>query len=206
MPADGSAVIVIGAGGHARPVLEALRLLGIRVAALLDEAPDRPPVLGQPVIGGLAQLQGIRAVGAIIAIGHNATRLRLADAARAAGLALPVLIHPAALVSPHATLGEGTQVMARVVIGPDASLGPLCLINTGAIVEHDCALGEGVHLGPGSVLCGGVAIGARTLVGAGATVAPGQRIGADAVLGAGVAVVGAVPDGARFASVPAQRI
>lgn len=206
MPSAHNAVIVIGAGGHARPVLEALRLLGIPVAALLDEAPSRPPVLGQAVNGGLDLLGAIPAAGAVIAIGHNATRLRLAEVARAAGLALPTLVHPAALVSAHARLGEGVQVMARAVIGPEASLGALCLINTGAIVEHECVLAAGVHLGPGTVLCGGVLIGALSLIGAGVTVAPGQRIGADAVVGAGAAVAGPVPDGARFGGVPARPI
>ncbi len=203
MAANRDAVIVIGAGGHARPVIETLRLLGIPIAALLDEVPEGPPVLGIARAGGLALLGTIPAGGAIIAVGHNPSRLRLAALALEARLSLPLLVHPMALVSPSAVLGEGVQVMPRAVVGPEAMLGRLCLINTGAIVEHECRLGEAVHLAPGAILCGGVVVEDAALLGAGCSVIPGRRIGAGAVVAAGAAVVRDVAAEARVAGVPA---
>lgn len=198
-------LLVLGAGGHARPVIEALRAMGLAVAGLLDDA-ARAPVLGVPVLGSLDSLGAQGASAAVIAIGDNAMRARLGAACQAHGLALPAVVHPAALLSPSARVGAGVQVMARAVIGPEATLGDFALVNTGAIVEHDCTLGPAVHLGPGAVLCGGVAVGARVLVGAGAVVRAGCRIGADAVIGAGAAVTQDVAEGARMGGVPARPI
>jgi UDP-perosamine 4-acetyltransferase len=198
-------LLVLGAGGHARPVIEALRAMGFAVAGLLDDA-ARGPVLGVPVLGKLESLDAQGASAAVIAIGDNAVRARLGAACQALGLALPAVIHPAALISPSARIGTGAQVMARAVIGPEATLGDFALVNTGAIVEHDCTLGPATHLGPGAVLCGGVAVGARALLGAGAVVRAGCRIGADAVIGAGAAVTQDVAEGARMGGVPARPI
>lgn len=200
-------ILVLGAGGHARPVIEALRATGAEIAGLLDDA-AQAPVLGVPVIGPLDSLaaHGGKGAAAVIAIGDNATRQRLGALCRAAGIALPQLIHPAALVSAHARLAEAVQVMARAVIGPEAMVGALGLVNTGAIVEHDCVLGEAVHVAPGAVLCGGARVGARSLVGAGAVVQPGVAVGADARIAAGAAVATDAPDGARLGGVPARPI
>jgi UDP-perosamine 4-acetyltransferase len=199
-------ILVLGAGGHARPVIEALRAAGAEVAGVLDDAP-RGSVLGAPLLGRLERLAALRAEGlgtAAVAIGDNATRQRWGEACLALGYALPAILHPAALVSPSARLGAGVQAMARAVIGPEATLGPHVLVNTGAIVEHDCVLEAAAHLGPGAVLCGGVRVGARALVAAGAVVRPGLAVGAGAVVAPGAAVGAEVPADGRVGGVPAR--
>lgn len=200
-------LVVLGAGGHALVVLEALDALGWEVAGLLDDRADAPPVLGRRVIGRLTDLPALPTRGitaAVVAVGDNATRLALGLAALRAGLSLPALVHPAALVSPSARLAEGVQVMARASVGPLAVLGRLALVNTGAIVEHECEIEEAAHVAPGVVLCGRVGVGARVLVGAGAVVAPGLTLGAGCVVGAGAAVLRPVPAGTVMAGVPAR--
>lgn len=202
-------VLVIGAGGHALVVIEALQAAGRRVAGLLDDGPGQGTVLGCARLGATDRLPALRAEGlaeAVIAIGDNRVRAALGARCEAAGFTLPILAHPAALISPSAEIGAGSQVMARAVLGPLARLGRLVLINTGAIVEHECRLEEACHLGPGAVLCGGVALGGRSLVAGGAVVRPGVVIGADALVAPGAAVAGPVPDGGRFGGVPARAL
>jgi sugar O-acyltransferase (sialic acid O-acetyltransferase NeuD family) len=196
-------VVVLGAGGHAKPVIEALRAMGAEVLGVLDDAP-RGAVLGVPQIGSLADLGRFAGEAAAIAIGDNAMRARLGAACRAAGLSLPAVIHPAAIVSPSAAIEAGAQVMARAAIGAEARIAALALVNTGAIVEHDCVLEEAAHLGPGAVLCGFVRVGPRALVAAGAVVRPGVAIGADATVAPGAAVAEDVPAGMRVGGVPAK--
>jgi UDP-perosamine 4-acetyltransferase len=205
-------IVLLGAGGHGKAVLDLLRALGpdrFAVVGLVDAAPRVAQVLGVPVLGDEAELPRLRAEGiahAVPAIGDNAARVAAAGRLRALGFGLPALVHPSAVVGAGIVQGEGVVVMARAVIGPEARIGDLALINTGAIVEHDCVVGEAVHVAPGAILAGAVWVGAGALVGAGASVRPGLRIGADAVIGAGAAVAADTPARARVAGVPARPI
>jgi UDP-perosamine 4-acetyltransferase len=208
--AQPTAILVLGAGGHGKVVLDLLMAHGgFRIAGVVDAAPRVASVLGVPVLGDEAMLEGLAASGigaAHPAIGDNAQRIAAAARLRLAGFALPVLVHPAAVIGHGAMLGEGVAVLARTVIGPEARIGRLTLINTGAIIEHDCEIAEGAHLAPGAVLAGGVRIGPGAMVGAGAVIRPGVTIGAGAIIGAGAAVLADVPPGATFAGVPAQNL
>lgn len=198
-------LVVLGAGGHALVVLEALDALGWHVAGVLDDRATAP-VLGRPVLGPLASLGAHGAAGAVVALGDNALRLHWGQAARQAGLALPALVHPAALVSPSARIGDGAQVMAHAAVGPLAVIGALAVVNTAAVVEHECVVEEGAHIAPGAVLCGAVRVGAGALVGAGAVVAPGVVLGAGAVLGAASLARRNVAPGAVVGGVPARAL
>ncbi|MBR0684141.1 hexapeptide transferase [Roseomonas eburnea] len=207
MEPEHPAILVLGAGGHGKAVVDLLRAHGgWRLAGVVDAAPRVAAVLGVPVLGDESHLPELLRAGiaaAHPAIGHNGLRLAAAARLRAAGFALPVLLHPAALLGHGVALAEGAVVMARATIGPEARIGRLVLVNTGALVEHDCELEEGAHIAPGAVLTGGVRIGAGAMIGAGAVVRPGVTVGAGAIIGAGAAVLSDVPAGATVAGVPA---
>ena len=200
-------VVIIGAGGHAKVVIEALRAAGFPTPlGLVDPHPPTPEVLGLPVLGGDEVLERLRAEGAataVVALGGNALRQRVGDRLAAMGYALPAVLHPAAQLSPSAVVEEGAVVMARACLGPDSRIGRLAIVNTNAVVEHDNLLGPAAHVAPGCALAGNVTVGERALVGVGSAVRPGIMIGADAVIGAGSAVVRDVPAGARVGGAPA---
>ena len=201
-------ILLLGAGGHGKAMADLLLAHGgFEIAGFVDAAPKTSQVLGLPVLGDESLLVALAGQGIALAhaaVGTNVQRLAAAGRLRAAGFALPSLIHPAALIGHGAWIGEGAAILARAVIGPEAEIGALALINTGAIVEHDCVVAEAAHIGPGAVLAGGVRVGAGALIGAGAVVRPGMTIGAGAVIGAGAAVVETIPPGARVAGVPAR--
>lgn len=206
----GERVIVVGAGGHAKVVIDVLRAAGHEVVALFDDDASRHGQLfrGVPVAGAAdavvahAAAAGLRHF--LVAIGHNAVRLGIARRLEAAGLEGIAAVHPSAVVAPGVTLGPGTVVMPGACLNADARLGAHVIVNTGARVDHDCVVGDGVHLAPGVVLCGNVRIGELAFLGAGSTVIPGMAIGARASVGAASAVVRPVADDNKVRGVPAR--
>ena len=200
--------VVLGAGGHAKVVLEAIWAGGtLEVVGLLDADPGCGTLLGVPILGDDTLLSELRKqdVGAIVvALGGNRLRDRIAARVCELGFELPAVIHPAAHVSPSARIEAGAVIMARACIGPLARIGALAIINTNAIVEHDSSIGRAAHVAPGVALAGTVKVGDRALIGVGSAVRPGIVIGADAVVGAGSAVVADVPAHAVVAGAPAR--
>ena len=179
MSRSGSPVLVIGGGGHAKVVVDLLRLTGWQVHGVLDPNPGATDVLGAPILGGDELAGSIYAQGirhAAVAIGRNDLRLQLGRRLQGIGFALVTMVHPAAIVSSSAIVGAGVAIMALAVVNPAARIGDLAIINTAAIVEHDCVVGEGAHIAPRSVLGGNVVVGRCAQIGIGATVRPEMTI------------------------------
>lgn len=206
-------VVGLGAGGHAKTVIEAIQLSGAyEVVGLLDHDPQLKGqlVLGVPVLGSDDLLSGLRAKGiggvfiAIGSVGDAAGRARLYDQAVAEGLDVVRVTHPSAVVSRFAAVGPGTVVLARAVINPGAAVGVNVIVNSGAVVEHDCVIGDHVHIATGACLAGGVTVGDRAHIGVGASVKQGIVIGSGAIVGGGAAVVDDVAAGATVVGVPAR--
>lgn len=194
-------LILIGGGEHARVVLDVLLECGAQVLGLYDPK-FSGTLFGVPLLGAYRPEEFPEAK-AIVAIGNNATRKRVAaTCAHAFGFAL----HPSALVSKFSTVGQGCMVFHKAVIQAQACIGNHVIVNTGAQVDHDCVLGDFVHLAPSATLCGTVLVGEGTLVGAGATVIPGIKIGKWATIGAGSVVTENIPDYALAVGVPAKVI
>jgi sugar O-acyltransferase (sialic acid O-acetyltransferase NeuD family) len=205
--------VVLGGGGHARMVIDALRAAGeVELVGILDHDRTRwgTEVMGVAILGGddlieaLARGKADHFTVGLGATGDNEPRRRLFDLARAAGL-LPLGVrHPSAVVSSSAVIGAGTQLLPRSVVNASARVGVNAIVNTGAIVEHDCVVGDHVHLASGAVLASTVNVGEGAHVGAGAVVRQGIHIGVRAIVGAGAAVVRDVRPGDVVMGVPAR--
>lgn len=204
-------LVIIGAGGHGKVVLDILRAAGrFQPVGFVDADPRLAgtSVGGLPVLGPLNVLPKIRqqqrVAHAIVAIGDNRTRLRYLAAVEAEGLELVSAIHPAAFVSPTARLGRNVVVGPNASVVTEAHVGDGTIVNTGAIVEHECELAEAVHVAPGACLAGRVRVGACAFIGIGAQVIQCLAVGEGATVGAGAVVTGDVPDGATVVGVPAR--
>jgi UDP-perosamine 4-acetyltransferase len=203
--------VIIGAGGHASVVADALRALGVAIRGMTDREASRKglEVMGIPILGDDAILatlgsgtvclaNGIgvrpRACGGVPPDAGTGRRRGIFIGMRADGFAFPPIIHPSAVVSDAAEIASGAQIMAGAVIQPRARIGENAVINTSVSVDHDCRIGAHAFVAPGAVLCGNVTIGEGALIGAGAVVLPGRAIGENALIGAGAVVRGDVGD------------
>lgn len=208
-------IVGIGAGGHAKVVIEILRSASQHeIVGLVDKAGEHGnrSVLGVPVLGDDSVLSELRAqgiAGAFIGMGSIAdTRARreLYQQTVALGFTVVPAIHARAYVSPSARIGDGITLMAGAMVGADACLGENVIVNSGAVVEHDCVIGDHVHIAPGALLSGGARVDEGAHVGIGAVVLQQRRIGAEAVVGAGAVVITDVPAQTTVIGVPARQL
>jgi UDP-perosamine 4-acetyltransferase len=204
-------IVIIGAGGHGKVVLDILRVGGrYEPVGFLDADPvlAGTTVGGLPVLGAanllprLRQQQKVRA--GIVAIGDNRTRALYAQLLREQGFDLITAVHPSAVVSPNARLGANVVVAAGAVICTEAVIGDSAIINTAAIVDHEVQVGAATHVSPGVCLAGRVSVGPSALLGIGAQVLPCLSVGEGATVGAGSVVLQDVPAFATAVGVPAR--
>ena len=196
---------MLGAGGHAKVVISALTAMGKTVGgAFSDVESERgATVLGIPVIGPLRSIREHGLERAVIAIGDNGVRQRIASELEY--LWMPV-VHPRAWVHASSVVGEGAVLMAGAIVQPEAAIGAHAIVNTGATIDHDCIVAAFAHVCPGAHLAGGVLVGEGVLLGAGCTVIPGVRIGAGAIVGAGSTVIRDVDEGITVVGSPAKEV
>jgi sugar O-acyltransferase (sialic acid O-acetyltransferase NeuD family) len=202
-------LVVIGAGGFARKVIEAAeRAERHKIVAVFDDDPVKwgGVFAGYPIIGGIGEfLADWRGhCIAVVAIGDNGARSKLVRRLAEQRVRLATVVHPAAVVGRDVALGAGTMVMALAAVDPDTITGASVVVNTLASVAHDCVLGDGVFVGPGARLTGGVRVGELSSVGAGACVIPGKTIGRNVRVGAGAVVIDDVPDDVTVVGIPAR--
>ncbi len=199
MSADG--IFVIGASGHAKVVIDVIERQGVwRVAGLIDtyKTPGTE-LMGYPVLGPEDCLPVFmtrhNAGGAIIAIGDNQVRQRMAlrVAEIAPSLAFVSAVHPAAHIAREVQIGKGVDIMAGVTVNPGTRIGDFCFLNTNASVDHDNVLEPFSCVQPNAATGWNVRLGARSVLAMGATVVPGISIGADTIIGAGSTVLRDVP-------------
>lgn len=205
--------VLWGSAGQAKVLAEIIALIGGRVIALFDNNAVRSVLPGVPIYFGevgfhnWAEKQDeIQYIAGIPSIGgaRGRDRLSIQSLFRRAGLIVPVIIHPSAVVSSSACLGSGSQVLALANISAGARLGEACIVNHRASVDHECQLGNGVHLAPGATLCGNVNVSDNVFIGAGAIILPRLSIGADTIIGAGAVVTRDLPDGVTVVGNPAK--
>jgi UDP-perosamine 4-acetyltransferase len=204
-------VLLIGAGGHAKVCLEALRdMAEIEVVGAVSSDGSGAAGLEVPVLGTQGDLEKItqsRSVTTIcVAVGDNLTRQRIVLDITESGYSITQAISRYAMVSTTALISPGAQLLAGSVVNASTKIGDGAIVNTSASVDHDCQIGEYVHVGPGATIGGDVTIGQAALIGLGARVVSGLTIGDGAVVGAGSVVISDVPPGAKVVGVPARQI
>jgi UDP-perosamine 4-acetyltransferase len=199
-------VIILGAGGHGRAVADVATECGWTVAGFTDRSPGEA-VLGQD--GDVAALSRSGLIdGAVVGVGNSALsrRVELFALIKAAGVPAPALVHPRAVVSRSARIGDGTVVFPGVVLGAHVVAGDNVVVYSGVVIEHECRIGDHAYLSPGVILSGDVTVEPGTFIGAGAVLLPGITVGMGATVAAGAVVTLDVEAGVTVLGVPARRM
>ena len=199
-------LVIVGAGGHARVVLDTALLLNHRIHGILDLQFNESGeyILGIPVIGGTELLKQLNPDEFMIAIaiGDNHSRANWHDKVQSHGFELCTLIHPTANLSEQEMKIEpGVFINAGAVINACVSIGTGTIINTGAIIDHECEIGKFVHVAPGCSIAGRVKIGDSSFIGIGAAIIDKITIGSRAIIGANSTISKAVNEGEKVVGI-----
>ncbi|SFI08868.1 acetyltransferase [Halpernia frigidisoli] len=193
-------MILFGAGGHCKVIIDLLTLNGQKIDKILDDDPLVSEIYNIPVFKNDRK---IPLEDTIISIGDNKSRKKISELY---GLNYISAYHQTASISNFAKIDSGTVVMPNSSIGAGAIIGKHCIINTNAVVEHDCIISDFVHISPKACLAGQVKVGEGTHLGIGANVIQQVNIGKWCVIGAGAVVLNDLPDYSVAVGNPAKII
>ena len=201
-------IFVIGAGGHAEVVIDAILSSGLQVSGIYD---DDESLMGQhifeiPVLGKIEKAKEYEDGKFVVAIGDNETRMKAVNNLSFPDTKFLTVIHPSAVIGKNVQIGHGSMILGDVVINNGSVIGKHCIINTSSSVDHHNKISDFVHIAPGTHTGGNVEIDEGTFLGIGNSVIPGIKIGKWSVIGAGTVVIEDVPDYATVVGVPGMVI
>lgn len=217
-----TSLIVVGAGGFGREVVDVVEAVNAacvavgqeahwRLLGVVDDAPTRENLerLSDRSLAHLGSLDDFLAedragVAYAVGIGSPAVRRRVAERCDAAGLTAATLVHPSVSTGSRVTLGAGSVLCAGARITTNVRLGRHVHVNLNATVGHDSALGDFVSLNPLSSISGDCVLGDGVLVGVGGVVLNGLHVGDGAVVGGAACAVKDVEPGVTVVGVPAR--
>lgn len=200
-------LIIIGAGGYAKSVLDSVDIFNYEIKGFIDEFSKEKDHLGYPILApNLEGIQNAEKYVYFIAIGNNMRRKIWYDRLKSKKLRMINVVDRSAIVSPRATLGTACFIGKLAVVNSKAVVGNNCIINTRALVEHGCTVADHVNVSTNAVLNGDVNVQEGSFVGS-CSVTIGQRtIGKWSTIGAGAVVTHDVGDNVTVAGVPAKVI
>jgi acetyltransferase EpsM len=196
-------IILLGAGGHAAELRDYIRYTNIHqprptmeVVGFIDDDPGTHAHYGfkEPYLGPIKEHQVVDGVYYLMAIANLSYRQPIIERFLAEGAKFTGLIHPTALISPSAEIGEGTVISHNASVGPKVKIGRFNMLNSRCTIGHDTVMGDYNFISPQVALSGNTKLGNGNLIGTNACTIPGITIGNNNKIGAGTTVFKPVGD------------
>lgn len=204
-PADCGRILIVGAGGFGREVLQWIRhawpahadRIGGFLSAdpgVLDGHAHAPAIVGSPESFMPAPGDGL-----VLAIGIPGARRKVAEQLESRGGRFLSLVHPLAFVAETAVIGTGAVICPGAIVSDSARVGRFALLNYHSSLGHDAQAGDFAVLSPYAALGGAARIDDDVFLGLHASVGPGKRVGPRSRVSANsAALADAAPDALVF--------
>ena len=204
-------IYIVGSGPYGEVMFELAEICGYNVAGYFDEFDEKQgcTVMGTKVIDKLSNIKDeeIRGKKFIVAMGSNEARLKHMERIKRADGILPTLIHPTAVISKSAIIGEGVYIQANVTVWTKSKISDFCILSPNVVVAHHSSVGKACLISNQSAIGAYIEIANRVFVGMGATVVTGvNKIGENSTIGAGAVVLKDVEPNSVYVGVPAKKL
>ena len=191
-------LIIIGGGGHALSVLEAMDT-SIEIAGYVDNIESKKlilPYLGNDefVLSNFSP-EEYRVHHAVVYTNDVNLSLRSRIIQQYEGYESYTIIARSALVTSSSKIAGGCALMEGAIVN-GAILAQNSVINTKAVIEHGC----------GAIVCGDTCIGDNVLVGAGVIIRDGIEITENVTIGMGSVVVRSIVEPGVYLGNPCRKI
>lgn len=208
-----TSVVIIGAGGFGREVLDIVDAIAadggdLEPIGFVDDGEVDPDVLarlGVEVLGGADVLADLpRGTRYVVGVGSAPVRRLLVGRAEEAGLAPITLVHPSATQGRDVEIGTGSIICAGVRMTTNIRIGAHCHVNLNSTIGHDSVLEDFVSINPLVAISGNVRVCEDTMLGTGSAVLQGLIVGPGVAVGGGAVVVKDVEPGQTVVGIPAK--
>ena len=200
-------LILIGAGGYSKSVLDSVDYYNYKVKGFLDEFSQEEEHLGYPVLWhSLDEIENPEKYFYFIGIGNNQRRKIWYDRLVTRKLRLINVVDRSAIISPEARIGNGCFFGKMSVVNSRSVIGNDCIINTKSLVEHGCFVHDHANISTNAVINGDVEVGEGTFVGTCSVIIGQKTVGRWSTVGAGAVVISDVESNVTVAGVPARMI
>lgn len=182
-------LIVFGAGGQAKVVIDLIQELNTKVEILVATLTGEEKIDGVTVLKQKEAL--LEANTGVVAVGDNFVRETIVKSIMNQNpqFEFVSLIHPSVVISNKAQVGKGSVILAGSCIQVGAQIKEHCIVNTGSNIDHDVVMNDFSSVAPGVTLGGDVVIGRGSAISLGVSVIHGVKIEENVVIGAGAVVV-----------------
>ena len=209
-PNDCERIIIVGAGGFGREVLQWARhawpehvhkFAGFVSAdpTKLDGHAASLPILGSPNDFELRPTDGF-----VLGIGIPRIRRVVAEQLEARGARFLTLIHPTAIVADTAVIGPGSVICPYAIVSDAVRLGRCVLVNYHASLGHDAEASDFAVLSPYATLGGYAAVGSDVFLAIHVTVGPNVTLGEGTIVSANSSALAPTPAGSFVFGVPGR--
>jgi len=211
-PPSVTRIIIVGAGGFGREVLQWARdawpvhahLIAGFLSANADCLKNYPSHSGLKIFADPQDFKAAPGDALLLAIGIPQSRRHVAEKLADHGATFLTLIHPTAIVAPTATIGDGSILCPYSIVSDSACLGRFVLLNYHASLGHDARAGDYSVLSPYATLGAGARISEDVFMGMHSSIGPGKKVGARSKVSANSAALNHAPADSIVYGVPGR--
>ena len=181
-------MIVLGAGGHAKEVLDILIENNYSKEIIFYDnlIKSEKKLYDKYIVTNTLENLYYKQDEFIVAVGNVKLRQKLASIATKHNLRrVGIRSNSLKIGFVNVDIDSTVDIMHNVIISSDVKIQKDTLINRNVSIHHDVIIGENCVISPGVQLLGGCEIGNNVFIGAGANIFPKVKIEDDSVIGAG---------------------